>query len=59
MVMIARELFTLFCFVSFMLILWYAYSKRNKTTLDSVGRSVIEDDDDNVVEVPVQSSKHS
>lgn len=46
MLMLAREIFTVFCFVSFLVIVYYAYSKRNAATHESVGRSIIEDNDD-------------
>jgi len=41
----ARELFTVFCFVSFLLFGWIAYSKSSKKRYKEVARMVIDDDD--------------
>jgi cytochrome c oxidase cbb3-type subunit IV len=41
----ARELFTVFCFVSFLLFSWIAYSRRSKKRYDEVARMIVADDD--------------
>ncbi len=40
-----RILFTVWVFVSFMLVLYIVMNKRNKKNYDEVSRSIIEDDD--------------
>jgi cytochrome c oxidase cbb3-type subunit 4 len=42
---LARELFTLFCFASFLLFCWIAYSKSSKKRYQDVASMIIEDDD--------------
>lgn len=42
---LANELFTVFCFVSFVLFAWIAYSKSSKKRYHEVASMVIEDDD--------------
>lgn len=41
----ARALYTVGCFLAFMLILLYAYSRKNKKTYDDQARRIIEDPD--------------
>lgn len=41
----ARELFTVFCFVSFLLFAWIAYSRSAKKRYQQVAQMVIDDDD--------------
>ncbi|TDR82732.1 cbb3-type cytochrome oxidase subunit 3 [Paludibacterium purpuratum] len=51
----ARELFTVFCFVSFLLFAWVAYSKRSKQRYNEVANMII-DDDDTPKEDPAQQT---
>ena len=57
MVMLAREIFTVFCFVAFLFIVYYAFNRRNQSMHEAVGKSIIEDDDSQVVEVIEQSPR--
>ncbi|MBV8047743.1 MAG: cbb3-type cytochrome c oxidase subunit 3 [Paludibacterium sp.] len=41
----AHELFTVFCFVSFLVFAWVAYSKRSKQRYNDVAKMIIDDDD--------------
>ncbi|BEV73706.1 MULTISPECIES: cbb3-type cytochrome c oxidase subunit 3 [unclassified Paludibacterium] len=41
----ARELFTVFCFASFLVFAWVAYSKRSKKRYNDVAKMIIDDDD--------------
>lgn len=40
-----RILFTVWIFISFMLVLYIVYNKRNKANYDEASQSVIDDDD--------------
>jgi len=42
---LARELFTVFCFVSFIVFAWIAYSKSSKQRYKDVASMIIDDDD--------------
>jgi cbb3-type cytochrome oxidase subunit 3 len=42
---ISRVSLTVFCFVSFILLTFWIYSKRNKETMEDLGRSVLEEDE--------------
>jgi len=42
---LAHELFTVFCFVSFMLFGWVAYSRRSKKRYEEVAQMIVSDDD--------------
>lgn len=41
----ARSLFTVWIFVSFMLVLYLVLSKRNKGNYEEASRSIVDDDD--------------
>lgn len=41
----ARELFTVFCFASFLLFAWVAYSKRSRKRYEEVAQMIVADDD--------------
>lgn len=41
----ARELFTVFCFASFLAFVWVAYSRRSKKRYEEVAQMVVADDD--------------
>lgn len=45
MVNTARILFTVFCFVSFILIVLLTYRKGAKSSYDDIARNVVDDDD--------------
>ena len=49
-----RSLFTVLVFVTFIGIVWWAYSARRKESFDEAARLALEDDD---VEVPVESKR--
>lgn len=56
----ARVLFTLLVFVSFVLVLWIVFSKRNKTNYDDVAEFIVNDPDtpnDNVQVKPDNGAK--
>ncbi|WP_084224461.1 cbb3-type cytochrome oxidase subunit 3 [Stenoxybacter acetivorans] len=42
---LARSLYTVGCFLAFVLILLYAYSRKNKRAYDDEARRIIEDKD--------------
>jgi len=42
---LARELFTVFCFVSFLVFAWVAYSRASKARYKDAASMIIEDDD--------------
>ncbi len=42
---LARTLYTLGCFLAFVLILLYAYSRRNKRSYDDEARRIVDDAD--------------
>lgn len=41
----ARSLFTIMAFISFMLILWIVFSKRNKANYEDAANSILHDPD--------------
>ena len=41
----ARSFFTVWVFVSFILVLYIVLNKRNKTNYDNASRSIVDDDD--------------
>ena len=42
---LVRTMYTVICFVFFMLVLWYAYNRKAKKNYDEHGRSIIDDED--------------
>ena len=51
MLMLAREIFTVFCFLAFLGVVYFAYNKRSASVHESVGRSIIEDDDNEIMDL--------
>ena len=54
MLTIARVGFTIFCMVAFAYVVWFAFNRRSQTTHEAVGRSIIDDDDNRVTEIPTE-----
>ena len=57
MLLIARVGFTIFCMLAFAFVVWFAFNRRSKSTHEAVGRSIIDDDDNQLIEVVTEQSK--
>ena len=51
MLMLVREIFTVFCFLAVLGVVYFAYNKRSASVHESVGRSIIEDDDNEIIDL--------